>query len=127
MNRTSFGKESRPIENSRLLEAGEGPGFAFAKLFWSIGEHQEKVKIKIQLFFGKTPPFRSKPVLKNFNKLFSAITFSDIRILALQVKNPVHNVRLWHTGMTRSLEFSRIRAPWSHNQGIRTDKVGNLQ
>jgi len=31
------------------------------------------------------------------------------------VKNTVHNVRLWQTGITRSLGFSRIRAPWSHN------------
>jgi hypothetical protein len=92
---------------------------------WSDGEHQEKVKRNLQLFLGKTPPFRSKPV-KNFDKLHLTITFLDIRILALQVKNPVHNVRLWHTGMTRSLEFSRIRAPWSHNQGIRTERVGNL-
>jgi hypothetical protein len=77
-------------------------------------------------FFRQNSPIPIKAGFLYFNKLCSPITFSDIRILALQVKNPVHNVRLWHTGMTRSLEYSRIRAPWSHNQGIRTDKVGNL-
>ncbi|MFQ5486052.1 MAG: hypothetical protein ACE5DO_12075, partial [Desulfobacterales bacterium] len=59
----------------------------------------------------------------DFHKLRLTITFLDIRISALQVENLVHNVRLWQTGMTRSLEFSRIRAPWSHNQGVRTDRV----
>jgi len=33
---------------------------------------------------------------------------------AVMVENPVHNVRLWHTGMTRSPGFPGIRAPWSH-------------
>jgi len=42
------------------------------------------------------------------------IALLDIRIPALQVENPAPNVRYWQSGMTRSLEFSRIRAPWSH-------------
>jgi len=40
------------------------------------------------------------------------------------VKAPIHNVRLWHTGMTRSPGLSGIRAPFSHNL-LRSDGQGN--
>jgi hypothetical protein len=56
-------------------------------------------------FFRQNSSIPIKAGFFNFNKLSLTITFLDIRILALQVENPVHSVRLWHTGMTRSLDF----------------------
>ena len=94
---------------------------------WERWRAPGKSQEKNLTFFRQNSPIPIKAGFLNFNKLCPTITFSDIRILALQVENHVLNVRLWHTGMTRSLEYSRIRAPWSHNQGIRTDRVGNLQ
>ena len=77
----------------------------------------------------KIHPFQAKLLHSGSNRFLSfyrlqlTIALLDIRIPALQVENPVHNARYWQTGLTRSLEFSRIRAPWSHNYEIRTDRV----
>jgi hypothetical protein len=43
---------------------------------------------------------------------------SLLTIPALQVEYPAPDVRYWQTGVTRSLAFTWIKAPWSHNLGI---------
>ena len=60
-------KNPGPKDLALPLPPGRGLNkvLCLSKILWSIGEHQEKVKRKLQLFLGKTPPFRSKPGFKN--------------------------------------------------------------
>ena len=74
------------------------------------GKNQEKKLI----LFRQNSSIAAQADFLNLYCLRLTIALLDIRIPALQVENPAPNVRYWQSGMTRSLEFSRIRAPWSH-------------
>ena len=99
--------------------------FRFAVECWNHGGFQstrKKSRYNLNFFLGKTPPVRSKPVFQNTIRPGWQIQFSDIRSPALQVENPAPNVRLWHTGLTRSPGRTRDQSTLEPYI-VRTDRV----
>jgi hypothetical protein len=86
--------------------------------FGQISDNGKSIRKKSRTFFNyfldNTLPVRFEPVFLSFIEPELAITIISFLKPGVAGGIPVHGVRDWQSGMTRSLLTHRIRVPWSH-------------